>query len=89
MKEEVDGPNIRSQPQHIADVECFKVLQEVDALFNSCWWVGVIFKVLDDKIYVVYFYETKDEMEFRHCDLRQHQDWILGQWAIASREVCV
>ncbi|KAL3515918.1 hypothetical protein ACH5RR_022820 [Cinchona calisaya] len=85
LKEEVDNLHMRPQPPVTAIVDCFKVHQEVDALFNDCWWVGVVSKVLEDKTYTVYFRGTEDEMEFKHSELRQHQDWIDGKWVIPSQ----
>ncbi|CAI9103583.1 OLC1v1002096C1 [Oldenlandia corymbosa var. corymbosa] len=84
LTEEADGRNIRPQPPKTEYVDCFKVLQKVDALYKDCWWTGMISKVLRGKKYVVYFHETQEKMEFKHGDLRQHQDWIDGKWIIPS-----
>ncbi|KAL3538302.1 hypothetical protein ACH5RR_001668 [Cinchona calisaya] len=83
--EEADSLSIRPHPPDTVFGDSFKVHEKVDALFNDCWWEGVISKVLKGNKYIVYFEKTKDEMEFRHSDLRQHQDWIDGQWIIPSQ----
>ncbi|CAK9137639.1 unnamed protein product [Ilex paraguariensis] len=85
LKEEVDNLHIRPYPADTGVVDHFILLEEVDALYNDGWWVGVISKVLCGQRYVVYFRGTDDKMEFRHSDLRPHQDWIDGKWVMASR----
>lgn len=85
LREEVDNLHIRPYPPEAAVVDRFHILEEVDALYNDGWWVGVISKVLDGQKYIVYFRGTNEEMEFKHSDLRLHQEWIAGKWIIASR----
>ncbi|XP_027109766.1 protein AGENET DOMAIN (AGD)-CONTAINING P1 [Coffea arabica] len=84
LKEEVASINIRPHPPETALVDCFKVNDKVDALFNDCWWEGVISRVLREKKYIIYFPGTEDAVKFKHSDLRQHQEWIDGKWAIPS-----
>ncbi|XP_050383350.1 protein AGENET DOMAIN (AGD)-CONTAINING P1 isoform X2 [Argentina anserina] len=84
LREEVDNMHIRPHPRENV-VDHFKQLDEVDALFNEGWWVGVISKVLTGSRYIVYFRETCEELEFQHSELRLHQDWIDGKWVIPSR----
>ena len=53
--------------------------------YNYGWWVGVISMVLGGSKYLVYFRDTDEEIEFKHSDLRLHQDWIDGKWIAASQ----
>ncbi|KAK3012265.1 hypothetical protein RJ639_012176 [Escallonia herrerae] len=85
LKEEVDHLHIRPYPPDTLVIDQFSRHEEVDALYNDGWWVGVIAKVLKGQRYVVYFRGTNEEMEFKHSDLRLHQDWINGKWVMASR----
>ncbi|KAM5560981.1 protein AGENET DOMAIN (AGD)-CONTAINING P1-like [Rosa sericea] len=86
LREEVDNMHIRPHPPENV-VDRFKQLDEVDALYNDGWWVGVISKVLRGSKYIVYFKETCEELEYQHSELRLHQDWIDGKWVIPSREL--
>lgn len=85
LKEEFDTLHIRPCPPEIVVADRFKKLDEVDALYNDGWWVGVISKVLTDSKYQVYFKNTKEVMKFNHSELRIHQDWIDGKWVAASQ----
>ncbi|XWS57412.1 hypothetical protein CRYUN_Cryun09bG0172000 [Craigia yunnanensis] len=85
LKEEFDILHIRPCPPEIVVADQFKKLDEVDALYNDGWWVGVISKVLSDSKYQVYFRNTEEEMKFDHSELRLHQDWIDGKWIAASQ----
>ncbi|XP_065853836.1 protein AGENET DOMAIN (AGD)-CONTAINING P1 isoform X2 [Euphorbia lathyris] len=84
LREEIASGYIRPAPPETIVVDRFKLLDEVDALYNDGWWVGVISKVLSDCKYIVYFRESKEELMFKHSDLRLHQDWIAGQWITPS-----
>ncbi|KAI3417316.1 uncharacterized protein J3R85_014590 [Psidium guajava] len=84
LKEEADALHIRPCPPEIVVADHFNLFDEVDALYNDGWWVGVISKVLSKSCYVVYFRDTKEELEFRHSNLRLHQEWIGGRWMTAS-----
>ncbi|KAL6146472.1 hypothetical protein ACLB2K_057151 [Fragaria x ananassa] len=84
LREEVDNMHIRPHPPENV-VDCFKKLDEVDALHNDGWWVGVVSKVLRGSRYIVYFRETCEELEYHHSELRLHQDWIDGKWVIPSQ----
>lgn len=84
LREEIDILHIRPYPpEHACDQ--FNLLQEVDALYNDGWWVGVISKVLSNSRYVVYFRNSNEELELPHSEIRLHQDWINGKWVIASK----
>ncbi|XP_057962616.1 protein AGENET DOMAIN (AGD)-CONTAINING P1 [Malania oleifera] len=84
LREEVDNLHIRPYPPETIVVDRFSLFEEVDALYNDGWWVGLISKVLCNSRYIVYFKSTDEEMEFEHSDLRQHQEWINGKWVMAS-----
>ncbi|XP_048323996.1 protein AGENET DOMAIN (AGD)-CONTAINING P1 isoform X2 [Ziziphus jujuba] len=85
VKEEIDILHIRPCPPEEIVVDSFNLLDEVDALYNDGWWLGVISKVLSGSRYIVYFRGTEEELEFHHSELRLHQDWIGGKWVMASR----
>ncbi|XP_074311301.1 protein AGENET DOMAIN (AGD)-CONTAINING P1 [Silene latifolia] len=83
MREEVDAFHIRPCPPKVEVVK-FNQYDEVDALYNDGWWVGIVLKVLGRSKYKVFFKATNEEMEFKHEKLRLHQDWINGKWVVAS-----
>ena len=85
LREEFDTLHIRPCPPETLVVDRFSLFEEVDALYNDGWWVGVISKVLGGSKYLVYFRDTDEEIEFKHSDLRPHQDWIDGKWIMASQ----
>ncbi|KAF8394707.1 hypothetical protein HHK36_020924 [Tetracentron sinense] len=85
LREEADALHIRPSPPETPMVDSFSRLEEVDALYNDGWWVGVIAKVLSNSRYIVYFRNTKEELELGHSELRLHQDWIDGKWVRASQ----
>lgn len=85
LREEIDILHIRPCPPDTVSVGGFKLLEEVDCLYNDGWWVGVVSKVLGDSRYIVYFKDTKEEMEFDRSEMRLHQEWIDGKWAVASQ----
>lgn len=85
LKEEIDVLHIRPHPPEASVVGQFNLLDEVDALYNDGWWVGVISKVRADSKYVVYFRSSNEELEFEHSQLRLHQDWINGEWIMLSK----
>lgn len=84
LKEYLDASYIRPCPPEIPQIGYFEQSQEVDAWYNDGWWVGRIFKVLDDYRYIVHFGCTNDEMTVEHSKLRPHQMWIDGRWIAAS-----
>ncbi|RDX75289.1 DUF724 domain-containing protein 2, partial [Mucuna pruriens] len=80
LKEEVDVLHIRPPPPPDTSVAGqFSLLDEVDALYNDGWWVGVISKVLTDSR------SSNEELEFQHSQLRLHQDWIDGKWVMPCK----
>ncbi|MED6222422.1 hypothetical protein PIB30_064306 [Stylosanthes scabra] len=85
LREEADIWHIRPPPPATSGNAEFSYLEEVDAMHNDGWWVGVIAKVLGDSKYVVYFRNTDEEIEFPNSQLRPHLDWIGGKWVMASK----
>ncbi|XP_061991990.1 protein AGENET DOMAIN (AGD)-CONTAINING P1 isoform X1 [Rosa rugosa] len=82
LREEASSSHIRPCPPPLPPLVQFKVLQKVDAWYNEGWWEGSISKVLTGSKYVVYFSSTKEELEFKHSNLRLHQDWCNGHWVM-------
>lgn len=85
LQEEADRLYVRPRPPDIGPFKSFKVLEEVDALYNDGWWVGVVSKVLKGQRYRVQFKGNNEELEFNHADLRLHLDWINGKWVTPSQ----
>ncbi|KAK7246237.1 hypothetical protein RIF29_41098 [Crotalaria pallida] len=84
LKEEADASDIRPYPPDINHPHHFALREKVDAWYNEGWWVGQVSSILRGFKYRVYFWHTKDELEFEHCHLRPHQEWIDGRWVLAS-----
>ncbi|GLT71585.1 hypothetical protein SLA2020_435920 [Shorea laevis] len=85
LKEVADALHLRPYPPETI-VDHFKKFEEVDALYNDGWWVGIISHVLTNSRYIVYFQSTLEELVFKHSELRLHQDWINGKWLVASQK---
>ncbi|XAR52717.1 hypothetical protein NMG60_11020923 [Bertholletia excelsa] len=85
LREEADILHIRPNPPDTIVADHFNLFEEVDALYNDGWWVGVVSKVLKGQRYKVYFRGTDEEIVFQHSDLRIHQDWIDGKWVMPSQ----
>ncbi|XP_061352757.1 protein AGENET DOMAIN (AGD)-CONTAINING P1 [Gastrolobium bilobum] len=84
LKEAADASDIRPYPPDINHRHHFTPREWVDAWYNDGWWVGQVSTVLRGFKYRVYFSTTKEELEFDHCHLRPHQEWIDGRWVLAS-----
>ncbi|KAI7744468.1 hypothetical protein M8C21_024460 [Ambrosia artemisiifolia] len=84
--ETVDSNHIRPCPPKEA-IDHFRMFEEVDAMHNDGWWVGVVFKVLSRQRYEVFFRATDEEIVFKQSDLRRHLEWINGKW-VSSSSVC-
>lgn len=82
LREEAFASYIRPCPPPLPPVAKFELLQKVDAWYNEGWWEGSIYKVLTGSKYAVYFSSTNEELEFKHSDLRLHQDWRNGNWVM-------
>ncbi|KAJ9546367.1 hypothetical protein OSB04_018910 [Centaurea solstitialis] len=80
LVEMAHASNLRPLPPIINRIDRFKNLEEVDAWYNDGWWVGLVSKVLDGLKYVVYFWTTNEESEFKHSKLRPHQELINQKW---------
>ncbi|KAG5233047.1 DUF724 domain-containing protein [Salix suchowensis] len=87
LREEIDTVHIRPCPPQTIMIDRFKKLEEVDALFNDAWWVGVVSRVNTFPKYLVFFKDSNEELEFQHSDLRPHQDWINGKLVTPSKKV--
>ncbi|XVE82312.1 hypothetical protein DITRI_Ditri15bG0138200 [Diplodiscus trichospermus] len=85
LKEEAYASYIRPRPPHAQCARRYELFENVDAWYNDGWWIGQIIKVLSGWRYEVYFRTTSEVMEFKHNDLRLHQEWINGKWVTASR----
>ncbi|XP_050372292.1 protein AGENET DOMAIN (AGD)-CONTAINING P1-like [Argentina anserina] len=82
LREEALASYIRPCPPPLPPVIQFKRFQKVDAWYNDGWWEGSISKVLTGSKYIVYFSSTFEEIEFKHSNLRLHQDWFNGHWVM-------
>ncbi|KAL0732537.1 hypothetical protein Bca4012_008746 [Brassica carinata] len=87
LREEVNVFQMRPRPQETFMVNPFEKLDEVDALYNDGWWVGVVRKVLAKSSYLVHFPKTDEVLKFHVSRLRLHQEWVDGKW-IGSSKVC-
>lgn len=86
LREEARIQDIRPSPPQLQRAYPFAISEIVDAWYNDGWWVGRIIKVQDDFKYTVHF-KTTEKLEFEHCQLRPHQEWINGNW-ITVPKVC-
>ncbi|MCL7047183.1 hypothetical protein MKW94_008745, partial [Papaver nudicaule] len=84
LRKEAEISCIRPIPPNIPQVKSYSLLQEVDAEISNGWWCGVIYKVLSNSKYIVFFRESSEELEYDHSQLRPHQDWVDGKWVKAS-----
>ncbi|KAJ7980433.1 Agenet domain containing protein [Quillaja saponaria] len=87
LREEADARYIRPCPPQVTVVFPLREHQAVDARYNEGWWQGVISKVLNSREYLVYFKTSKELIMFENSKLRYHQDWLNGEWVIASKHV--
>ncbi|XP_073314284.1 protein AGENET DOMAIN (AGD)-CONTAINING P1-like isoform X1 [Primulina huaijiensis] len=85
LREEVDSRQLRPYPPDIGIVDRFEVREQVDALYDGVWWVGVISKVRKNDKYSVWFKDADEILSFEHSDLRVHQEWINGKWVIPPK----
>ncbi|CAJ2662554.1 unnamed protein product [Trifolium pratense] len=87
LKEEINVSDIRPCPPEVDRFCRYVTRQRVDVWFNDGWWEGVVSNVahgFNGFEYKVYFWTSNEELEFEHCYLRPHQDWIDGRWMLAS-----
>lgn len=85
LREEVDEAHLRPTPPEVGLVDSFGLNDEVDALYNDGWWVGVISKIRKNDRFTVFFGNTGERLTFEHSDLRVHQEWRNGKWHIGSK----
>ena len=85
VREQVSALCIRPCPSELEHTDCFKELEQVDAMIKEGWWVGHISRVLSDSVYLVYFASTEEEMLFERSELRSHQEWVDGNWVSANK----
>ncbi|KAF6163542.1 hypothetical protein GIB67_002547 [Kingdonia uniflora] len=77
---------IRPPPPPFPD-RFFKVNEEVDVFHADGWWKGVVSKVFEkSRRYGVHFVEEDKELEYRHSELRVHQDWVDGKWVVPYQD---
>nr|XP_017220422.1 PREDICTED: uncharacterized protein LOC108197345 isoform X3 [Daucus carota subsp. sativus] len=86
VREQVSASCIRPCPSELEHTDCFKELEQVDAMIKEGWWVGHISRVLSDSVYLVYFASTEEEMLFERSELRSHQEWVDGNWVSANKQ---
>ncbi|KAI3980771.1 hypothetical protein MKX01_025336 [Papaver californicum] len=83
LKEFIDVFNVRPiPPQHPDDEKKnYKVSDFVDAFHEDAWWEGVVTKILENgNRFVLYFRDSKEELEFGKNQLRLHREWVHGSW---------
>lgn len=64
----------------------FQFFEKVDAWVNNGWRVGRISKVLPCMKYEVYFWSTKEALEFDHSNLKHLDEWNEGKRVIDPKE---
>ncbi|KAL1359009.1 hypothetical protein AAHE18_04G074900 [Arachis hypogaea] len=82
LREEADASDIRPVPPDIQHRHRYVLREWVDAWYNDGWWKGQVCGFACFR-YSVYFWPTKEQLEFEHCHLRPHQEWIDGRWVHA------
>ncbi|KAL3626634.1 hypothetical protein CASFOL_030183 [Castilleja foliolosa] len=84
-REEANASCIRPCPFVVQQKHPYKAFEEVDAWYNSGWWVGQVYQVLEGRKYTVYFSTMDEILEFQHSELRPHRDWVNGKWTFAKK----
>ncbi|PON49925.1 Agenet domain containing protein [Trema orientale] len=69
-----------------ADRQGFEPNDVVDAFYDDVWWTGVVFKVIDDDSYTVFFQKPPDLLEFKRSQLRPHWDWVERKWVRPEKQ---
>ncbi|KAH9318409.1 hypothetical protein KI387_020178 [Taxus chinensis] len=85
LRETVELRHVRPIPPPSPTHHNYALYEEVDAYDNDGWWVGVVTKLLVNFNYLVYFMQTKEEIQFHHSQLRPHFDFIDDKWVQASK----
>ncbi|MBA0735858.1 hypothetical protein Gogos_019662 [Gossypium gossypioides] len=89
LEKEMNSLHIRPPPPHIPVPHQFKMFDNVNALYKGGWCMGVIIQVLSGGSKYEVYLDNQEKMEFKHSDLRLHQDWINGKWTKPSPGVCI
>ncbi|MBA0851927.1 hypothetical protein Goshw_029212, partial [Gossypium schwendimanii] len=84
VEKEMNSLHIRPPPPHIPVPHQFKMFDNVNALYKGGWCMGVIIQVLSGGSKYEVYLDNQEKMEFKHSDLRLHQDWINGKWTKPS-----
>ena len=66
------------------DKDCFALN---DALCQDGRWCGVVTPVFSNNLFLVFFFNSPDEVEFGSSDLRIHKDWVDGNWVFLENQV--
>ncbi|WCJ22355.1 Agenet domain-containing protein [Euphorbia peplus] len=85
LVEPVDPGFIRPLPPETSE-RVFEVNDIVDAGYRDGWWTGVVRKVLDGCRYTVYFDNPPDIIDFDGKDLRNHFEWVYGNWVKSEKQ---
>ncbi|KAL5859281.1 hypothetical protein ACOSQ4_000577 [Xanthoceras sorbifolium] len=87
LTEYIDPTYIRPLPPREDNAnEVFEVHDVVDAFYRDGWWTGTVRKILDDGKFRVYFDNPPDLLEFEGKDLREHWDWVDGNWVRPGKQ---
>ncbi|WCJ39139.1 protein of unknown function 724 1 [Euphorbia peplus] len=81
IKETIDSFQIRPPPPEF-EVEEFEMRQCIEAFHDSCWKKGTIRKTLTRRRYIVDLDSVKQEIQFRHSEIRPHQIWKNRKWVV-------
>ncbi|CAN0855242.1 Protein AGENET DOMAIN (AGD)-CONTAINING P1, partial [Linum grandiflorum] len=85
LKEEVNASDVRPCPPEVSITQFYGLLDVVDAWSHDAWWVGRIIRVYKEMKYRVLF-DSKEELEFEHSQLRPHQEWSGGKWCSVPKD---
>ncbi|PON63368.1 Agenet domain containing protein [Trema orientale] len=88
LVEKVKAYFLRPAPPYgtTADRKGFEPNDVVDALYDDVWWTGVVFKVIDDDTYTVFFKKPPDLLEFKRSQLRPHWVWAEHKWVRPEKQ---
>lgn len=84
LKDNVDFLHVRPSPPCYTD-RSYKLLDKVEALCDFAWRVGVITKVLAERMYAVNFKHGRKVKELSHSEIRPLVEWKDGKWNIGYK----